>query len=195
MNMKKMILSLGMGVLFLNGISGCSPGTQYAQYTSRDPFLNVKIEYIQGWRYSEQRGANNSYAQVLFYEREQKGKLRRALMALTARPVSGYDIEPVSALSVLYDILNKRSRFKDFTVLSKGIRSTLMGAESCAAEITYKNLDKLHSAAAKQIAVQERIVVVKKGDTVFVIRYENAVQDFSSFEKAFGHILKTVQVP
>jgi hypothetical protein len=193
--MKKIIVCLGMFFVFMSGLSGCAPGIKYARYTSKDLTLNLKMDYIAGWFYSEQRGAKNAYVQVLFYEREQKDRPRRALIAVTARPASGFDSQPVTALSVLYDIINKRSKFKDAAIISKGERSNLLGVEARTAEITYKTLDKLHTAGAKLIPVKEKIVVLRKGDTVYTIRYENAVQDFVSFEKAFTRILKTITVP
>jgi hypothetical protein len=193
--MKRIIVCLGIFFVLINVISGCAPGIKYAHYTSKDSALNLKIDYIAGWIYSEQRGERDAYAQVLFYERELKDKLRRALIAVTARPASGFDSQPVTALSVLYDILNKRSKFQDAAIISKGERSNLLGVEARTAEITYRTLDKLHKAGAKLIPVKERIVVLRKGDIVYTIRYENAARDFASFEKAFNRILKTITVP
>jgi hypothetical protein len=186
---------LGLVLLAMIGLSGCSSGIQYARYMSKDPTLNLKMDYIKGWLYSEQRGEDNAYVQVLFYEKDLKGKSRRALMAVTANPASGYDSQPVTALSVLYDILNKRAKFRDATILSKGVRASLLGAEARIAEMTYTTLDKLHSADARPIRVREKIIVLRKADTVYTVRYENAAQDFSSFEKAFNRIVKTITLP
>ena len=183
-----------MFLILMNGISGCAPGIKYARYISKDPAFNLKMDYIAGWLYSEQHGGREAYAQVLFYEREKKDNLRRALIAVTVKPASGFDSQPVSALSVLYDILDKRSKFQDAAVISKGERSNLLGVEARTAEITYKTLDKLNVAGVKLIPVKEKIVVLRRGDIVYIVRYENAARDFLSFEKAFNRILKTITV-
>ncbi len=193
--MKKIIVCLSMGFVVLTGITGCAPGIKYAQYTGKDPRLNLKMDFIAGWLHSEQRGTDDDYVQVLFYERELQQKARRALIAVTLKPASAFDWEPVTPLSVLYDILGKRSKLTDMAVESKGVRGTLLGVETRSAAITYRIPDKLHSAGARLIPVKEKIVVLRKGDTVYLIRYENSSRDFPAFENAFNRILKTITVP
>jgi hypothetical protein len=63
---------------------GCS-GEKFAKYSSKDPQINISMDYIEGWKYDESRGSYNSYTQVIFYPFKKGAKSLKALIDLTIR--------------------------------------------------------------------------------------------------------------
>ena len=182
-----------IGGLFMIGCNGCASGLGYEKYVSKDPKLNISMDYISGWLYSEHRGTQDSYAQVLFYEPDRKDKDRKAGIAVTVRDMSKVEFDPLSVEAAADDLLKKRLKLKDAKILSKS-KIEFLRTVAVDIKLTYKTLDKLYSTDAKFIPVKERIVIFNRGGTFYTVRYENTAEEFERFEKAFSHCIKTLEL-
>ena len=182
-----------IGGLFMIGCNGCASGLGYEKYVSKDPKLNISMDYISGWLYSEHRGAQDSYAQVLFYEPDRKDKSRKAGIAVTVRDMSKVEFDPLSVEAAADDLLKKRLKLKDAKILSKS-KIELLRTVAVDIKLTYKTLDKLYSTDAKLIPVKERIITFNRGGKFYTVRYENTAEEFERFEKAFSHCIKTLEL-
>ena len=81
---------------------------------------------------------------------------------------------------------------KDAKVLIKS-KTKLLGAEAVDITLSYLGLDKPYSTDAKLIAMKERMIICQKADAFYFLRYENTEARYPEFEKAFGHIAKSVR--
>ena len=178
------------GVIYMSNISGCSGGLKYAQYSCKDPELNLTVDYVPGWLSREHRGPNNSYASVLFYE-DKKEKGFKAHISITAKNSSTAGVDPATVDAYTNDLIAKRLKFKDAKVLSKS-KIRLLNTEASSIELSYKALDKLYMVDAKLIPVKERVVILKKVDKFYVLIYQNKEKEFKKFSSAFSHIIKTL---
>ena len=171
---------------------GCSGNLKYERYSSKDIEINISMDYISGWLYSEHRGSNDSYAQVIFYELAKKDKTSRVGMAVTVEKSSKVRFQPLTLEAMADDLLNKRLKFKDARILSK-VNTSLFDTEALDIELSYKTLDKLYSADAKLIPVKERIIIFKRNDRFYTLRYENTEEEFNKFAQAFTHCIGTLK--
>ncbi|MDD5669097.1 MAG: PsbP-related protein [Candidatus Omnitrophica bacterium] len=175
----------------MTNLNGCTPHLTFETYSSKDPEINLSMQYISGWQSSEHRGSNNSYAQVLFYEKASSEKQLSAIIAVTVRNKKGEKTDDSN--TIVDDLISKRLKFKDAKLESK-TQGTVLGAPSVIIDLTYKTLDKLYSTDAKFVPVKEKIIVAIKENTLYTIRYENAAERFSTYESAFNHIVKTITI-
>jgi len=173
-------------------LQGCSEPIRYEKYSSRDAEINLSMDYISGWLYSESRGSAGSYAQVIFYEPKREDKNLKAGIVVTVQDEAR--VQPGSFdISAFADaFLERRGKFKDMEVLSRS-QGKLFGEESITLELTYKSLDKLQSADAALVPVKEKIVVLHRGGKFYSFRYINTDREFNRFARAFSRILKTVE--
>jgi hypothetical protein len=171
---------------------GCSPNVKYSNYSSKDAELNISMDYISGWTYIESRGSYGSYAQVQFIGPEIKGKDFRASMIVTVKKESKVDFKPLIVEAMIDDIVTRRLKFKDAQVLSKS-KIKLSGIDAVDIALTYKELDRLRSIDAKFVPRKERLVIFKKGDKFYILRYVHSEEDFAKFDKAFYHCVKTLK--
>ncbi len=170
---------------------GCAGGFKFESYSSKDPGLNLMIDYPSGWIYSEHKGGAGTYSGVVFFE-DKKGDVPKALVGLTVKDSSKTGLKSRTLEAFVEDLIAKRSKFKETKLLSKS-KMKLSGAEAVILEFTYKTLDKLYSVDAKLILVREKVVVFKISDKFCTIRYENGLEAFSQFNKAFSHMLASLK--
>jgi hypothetical protein len=184
---------LAIGVISMAGSFGCSKALKYERYTSKDAQISMAMDYVSGWAYSESRGAENSYSQVIFYEPQRKDKNLKAGIVVTVQNSLKLKLDPSNVDSFVDELLSRREKLKDMKLL-KRVKSTILGSEAAVATLAYKTIDKLNSIDAKLIPVREKIVVFKNNDKFYTIRYLNTENEFDKFDKAFSHILKTAEL-
>jgi hypothetical protein len=175
------------------GSFGCSKAVKYERYSSKDIEINMAMDYISGWLFSESRGAENSYAQVIFYEPQRKDKNIKAGIVVTVRDSSKLNLDPLSVDSFVDDLLSRRGKLKDMKLLSRS-KSTVLGSEAVSVLLSYKTIDMLNNINAKLVPVKEKVVVFKNNNKFYTIRYQNMEKEFNVFNKAFSHILKTAEL-
>jgi hypothetical protein len=192
---KKMLFTyLIIGVISMLSGQGCSSGLKYEHYSSKDPAINITMDYISGWLYSEHRGSYDSYAQVTFYEPpDRKEKVYKAGIIITVKDSAKVEVKPPTVEAYAEDLLAKRMKFKDAKVLSRS-KVKLLETDGLDIELSYKTLDKLYNVDAKLIPVKERVIILKKDDKFYILRYQNTEEDFDRFSKAFSHIIKTLKL-
>jgi hypothetical protein len=169
---------------------GCSGNFQYALYSGKAAGLQISLEYISGWKFQENRGARGSYSQVMFIE-NRTGEEMKAFMSASATPLAGTDAPAFTLQSAADDLVKKRSRLKGFSVISRSA-GMLAGSETQELVLVYQGLNKLYRTDAVWVPVKERVVLCRKGDTVYSFTYQNAERRFDAFNTAFSHVLATV---
>lgn len=192
MNVKKIHAYIIIGAIAMFNLFGCSSSVEYEKYSSKDPEINIAMDYVSGWLYSEHRGSYNSYAQVLFYEKGDEKKVFKAGISVNVREESRIEIKPAAIEAMADDLKSKRMKFKDSKLISQR-DSDAAGENAIVMDFSYKTLDKLYDVTAKLIPVKERVVIFKKGSKFYTIRYENTAEDFKRFEKAFSRMLSSVK--
>lgn len=185
-------LFLMIGVMVMVGYYGLAGGLKYEKYSSKDPELGITMDYISGWRHSEHRGSFDSYAHVLFYEPKREGKDYKAGMAVTAQKESKVEFRPLTIETAADDLLKKRMQFKEAKLLSRS-KTKLLGEAAVDIRLAYRKLDKLYSVDAKLIPVKERVVIFKRGNKFYTLRYDNTEEEFKKLDSAFTHCIKSLR--
>ena len=165
-------------------------GMKYEQYSSKDPELNLTMDYIAGWRYIESRGSYNSYAQVQFL-----GPLQQDFapsFAVTMEPRLKVKFRPLTIEGLANDLVVKRMKLKEAEVLSRS-KIKLSGLDAIDITLAYKKPDKLRSIDAKFVPFKERVVIFQKQDKFYSAQYVNPTREFSRFARQFSHCLKTIK--
>jgi hypothetical protein len=184
---------LAIGVISMVGSYGCSKVVKYERYSSKDAQINLAMDYVSGWAYSESRGAGNSYAQVIFYEPQRKDKNLKAGIVVTVQDSLKLKLDSPSVESFIDDLLSRREKLKDMKLLAR-TQSSALGSEAVVVMVSYKTMDKLNSVDAKLIPLKERIVVFKNNNKFYTIRYQNTEKEFDEFNTAFSRIIKTAEL-
>jgi hypothetical protein len=164
---------------------------KYEEYSSKDPALNITMDYISGWRYSEHRGSYNSYAQVQFY-----GPIKKDFapsIVATVQRRSKVKVKPLTIEAIADDLIAKRMKLKDTKVLSRS-KMKLLGSPAINIALTYKKPDKLRSMDAKFIPFKEGVVIFQKQGKFYTLRYMNPQEEFKKFSRAFYHCVKSLRM-
>lgn len=191
LNPKIILAILLIGVIVMINRYGSFSSLKYEKYSSKDSELNVTMDYVSGWRYSEHRGSYGSYAQVQFIEPEDKDIC--ASMVLTVRRSSKVKFKPLTVEAMADDLIARRMKLKDARALSRSKRR-LLSSQAIDIELNYKTLDKLRSIDAKFVPIEERVILFKIGDKFYSLRYTNIEEEFKKFERAFYHCAKTLRL-
>ncbi|HAJ56472.1 MAG TPA: hypothetical protein DCL35_01740 [Candidatus Omnitrophica bacterium] len=192
MKLNKAAILFFMGAIGMLNLFGCSEGPKYGQYSSRDPELGVTMQYPKDWSYSEARGANGSYAQVVFIEPKKKDKPVLAQIVLTVRHESKAGVKPPTQEAMKEDLLKKRLKFKDALVLSQSI-SEISGIKCDVLEFSYSLRKELYSLDGALVPIREKVIIFKNGEKFYIFRYRNTKQDFEKFNKAFVNCAGTLR--
>lgn len=171
---------------------GCS-GVKFEKYSSKDPLINITMDYISGWQNDEVRGSYNSYAQVMFFPFKKGEKGPRTIITVTVRDISKVEFNPLTAEAAVGDLLAKRMQFKKSRVLSKS-KMKLLNTEAIAIELSYLTLENLLSVNSKLIPVKEKVIIFKKNNNFYFLRYENSAEGFDKYSSAFMHMVKTIKI-
>ena len=186
------VLFLLSGIICLINLYGCSDKLKYEKYSSKSINLNLSLDYIAGWLYSEQIGANDNFPQVVFYKPSKKDAISLAGIIVTVDKSTKIQLPAQTIEAVAVDLLSKRQRFKDAKILLK-LKRKFLGLPAWDIKLSYKTLDKTYSAEAKLIAVIERIIIFKREDKFYTLRYENRAEEFDQFSGAFSRIINSLR--
>ncbi|MBM3251363.1 MAG: hypothetical protein FJZ11_01090 [Candidatus Omnitrophica bacterium] len=190
---RKTIKLLITGVIIMLIGSGCFSQFKYEKYSSKDPSLGINIKYIAGWKFHEQKGAYGSFAQVVFHEPDRKDKTIKASMSVTVEDSSKVKFSPTDLKGMEEDLLGKRMKLPEARVVSSA-RKNFLGVAAKDIGLTYRAPDKVYSLDAKLVPLQERIIIFKKDDKFYTVKYQNTPEDFAKFNQAFNHITKTLKI-
>ncbi len=177
--------------MMLNSFA-CAGNPEFKKYVSKDAELGVSMDYVADWTASEERGANGSYAQVVFLEPVKAGKPIRALMTVTVKGEAVTGLKPASLEAMEGDLLKKRLKLKDARTLSR-FQWPLLGETAAGLEFSYGLPDNPERLDAKFVGVQERVVFFKRGGRFYILRYVNTSEAFKEFDKAFTRCVHTLQ--
>jgi len=170
---------------------GMCNNSKYEQYSSKDIELNIAMDYIADWRYSEHRGSYGSYAQVQFYK-VVKDKIAPSFIVTVERS-SKVKFTPLTIEGLADDLVKKRILIKDSTLVSQN-ETELLGLPALDLTLTYKKPDKMDSINPTLLPFQERIFIVQKDDKFYTIRYVNPLLAYEEFEQAFLHCIGTLLI-
>ena len=192
-NNKIAVLAIGVFIMFqLNGCSVDSPRS-YDSYSATDQRINISTRYPKGWIVKEDHGSKGSYSQSIFIEPRDKGKtdLTSAMMVVTVKPAE--KLKFATAKEYADDLISKKKRAKDFVVVSRSTK-TFLGRDAVDIVATYKMIDKLYSADAKFFPAKEQILVTKRNDKFYIIRYKTSEEKFQKFHKAFDYLVDNLKI-
>lgn len=179
------------GGIFMANHYGSSRDPGYKEYSSQDLELNIKMDYLSDWLFSEHRGSYGRYAQVQFY-----GTVKDDFapsFVVTVERSSKVAFKPLTINAMANDVIKKRMNFKDARIVSRS-EIELLAVPAIDITLTYQQPDKLRSIKAKLIPFKERIVMFQKGDRFYTVRYVNPEQEFEVFEQDFLHCLGTLSL-
>lgn len=171
---------------------GCSQSFKFERYSSKDPDLDITLDYISGWKITEQKGSFGSFSQVVFSEPTREDKTLLAIIVLTVKKESKVNFSPKTIEGAYADLINKRKSFKDAKVLSES-KIKLVRIEAIESELSYRAIDLPESLKAKLVPIRERVIIFKKNDKFYSLRYENFANDFGRFNEAFSNIVRTLR--
>lgn len=172
--------------------SGCSGAGKYKKYSSTDPELNLTMYYIPGWEFSETRGAHNSYVDVYFGEPWDKvrAKTRRASIEVVSFQVPKTGTPDISALAE--GIAAGKLRLNDGKLLGKA-KIKLPAGEAMDLSFSFKAPDRLYNTSSKLLTVKERVVILKNGDSLYTVKYQNREEAFDKYSKDFNNIVRSIR--
>lgn len=193
MEYKNNIAILITGVIFMAlSLFGCSGNVQYERYASKNPQAGFTIDYISGWAAYEQLGSLNSFFQVVFCEPVIKGKSIRGTMVVTVINASKARFTPLTIDGMADDLIKKRTLFDSAKVLSE-TKYKLFDVDTRDINLSYRTMDMPRNPAGKLVPYRERIIIFRKGEKFYKIRYANFSEDFNTYAGAFDHFVKSMK--
>jgi hypothetical protein len=186
------IIVIIMGAVIMCMSCGCSNNQQYARYESNSPAFDIIFEYVAGWDRAEQKGSHGSFIQAALYEPAAGQKTIRANMVVTIEPAAKLQIEPGTIEAYAQDLISRRMHFKNAKAVSKKTAGCA-GQPAIELVLEYRVLDNPESLNAVYVPVKERIVIFKKNDAFYILRYAHDTNKFNTFAKAFEHMLASIQ--
>lgn len=174
-------------------LSGCFGGVPLAEYSGRDPELQVTMLYPRGWSSREARGEYGSYAQVFFREPDRPGKPLLAAVSFAVRQKDKLGAAGDTLEAFVSDVMDKRSKLQDAAVVSKK-KARLMGVEGYEIVFSYKKLADPRKLDSPVISVRERTAFARVDDRFYSVSYTNLKDDFPSFDAAFSRTLASIRL-
>ena len=165
----------------------------YEIYSSKNPKIDVTLDYISGWRYAEQKGAIGSFDQVIFYPPKGKEAGPSAAIVLTIEEAAENAANATGLEAFAQDLTQKRLQFTDAEVLAQ-TKTKVMRQEAREVTLKYKKLKELYSVNQDLVTVKEKLVIFLNGGKFYTLRYENTEKDFDKFSGAFKHIIGTLKI-
>ena len=182
---------IALGAILMIFFSGCSGGMKYEKYSAVDPKLNLSMEYIKGWTCTVQYGSLDSFVQAVFCEPGKDG-IFAGIMAVTVKDSSKAGFSPKTIDGMLEDLIRRHMKYNSAKVVSK-TRRNILGEDAFDVKFSYRSLNSFESAKAKIVPMKERVIIFKKDDKFYSIRYETLAENFNKYEKAFDHIVKSIK--
>ncbi|MFH0838828.1 MAG: hypothetical protein V1893_01405 [Candidatus Omnitrophota bacterium] len=188
------IFLLIIGVAIMCTGCGNSADFKYETYSGKDPALDITMDYIAGWQYTEHRSVVSGFAQVSLVEfPEKKGKILRAGMSVAIKESTKVKVASPTVENVTEDLIEKTLKFSNAKVVSQ-TKTKLLDEKAIDVLFSYKTLDKFHRIKSTIVPVKERIIICKKNNKFYTVRYINTAGDFDRCNKAFSHIIKTIKL-
>ncbi len=169
---------------------GCAENFKYEQYSGKNPELDFTLDYISGWTASEQSGSKSNFSQVVFYP--PRGQAPNTVMSVTVENAEEVGIKPASIDARAQDILNRRLKFEESRVI-KNDKVTFKSLPASEILLSYKSPGTLWSLEQKLINVTEKIIVFKRNEKFYTLRYESKSEDFDKSSKAFEHLADSLK--
>lgn len=188
----KRCLGLITGAIIMVNLFGFSD-EKFEKYSSKDPLINISMDYISGWQYDETRGSYNSYAQVMFFPFKRGEKSPKVIMAVTVRDSSKVEFVPPTVEAVEVDLIAKRMKFKEAKVLLRS-KQEILNTEAVVIELSYLTSENLLNINSKLIPVKEKAIIFKKKNNFYFLRYECPTEEFDKYSSAFEHIVRTIRI-
>jgi hypothetical protein len=180
------------GAITMVTYCGCSNNHEYARFEAKSPAFDITFDYVSGWDHAEQRGSRGSFVQASLYEPVASKKKIRANMVVTVEPAAKAKIEPATIEAYAQGIISRRMNFKDTKLISqKGTKCA--GLPAVELVLGYQLLDNPEVLNAVYVPARERIVIFKRNDAFYVLRYVNDINYFNLFAKAFEHMLASIR--
>ncbi len=168
--------------------SGCGRPQSFVHYSKPGFEPGWGIDYPKGWELREMTGASGSFNVLFFQPGQEKGFTSNIGVTVKRYVAASAPEDPAVGL------LTSKLRFKEARLLDKR-KTKVGGANATEVLVSYKIQDKILRADAQWISVKERFVVFQKGSFLWIVRYQAREGDFSLFEKAFSHSLRTLTCP
>jgi hypothetical protein len=188
---KTIILIMGVIFMALN-IYSCSGGVKYERYSGQAAKAGFDVDYIPGWSADEQTGSLDSFFQVVFCEPAIERKGLRAMMVITVQDASKAQFTPSTIEGMAEDLIKKRMLFDSAKVLSK-TKNRLSREDAIDIRMSYKTIDKPGKIGGKLVKYDERIIVLKKSEKFYKIRYGNFSKNYDKYAGAFDHFVKSIK--
>ena len=170
---------------------GCANEVKYIHYSSKVSGLNIEMDYPLDWTFLEQQDLKSGYVNVLFSE-PGKGQHLKATIMVTSKKISTLKPELMSPEALIKSLAAVRLKSEGAKVLGRS--AMRVGNElACGMLLSYQALDELNSVKANLLPVKERLIVLRHGETIYILRYRNTLKEFTRFDKAFMHCLKLLK--
>ena len=186
------LLLIVTGVGVMAALNTNRNNLKYDRFISKDKELNIAMDYVAGWRFVESRGSYGTYAEVQFIEPKRKDKEFTAMMTVRTKDDAKADFTPATTEGMAQQYEKARMKFKDAQLLSRK-QEKLHNETAVVLELSYMALDKFDMLDAKPVRVKERMVFFKKGKKFYYANYLNTIDDFTRYDKAFYHCIKSMQ--
>ncbi len=173
-------------------MSGCSvPEKQeYELYSREIPGdRTLSVEYPAGWKSGSHWGDRGAFYQVLFFP--EQGTLPKPLIS-----VAVYFSGPTAlsgAREFLDDTIRKRLLFNQSSVLGQSSLQT-SGESALQVLMRYRRPRDIHKLGNDMVFVKERIVILRKGESLMMLRFEHDENNFDATSPLFDHFLQTLSV-
>jgi hypothetical protein len=82
--------------------------------------------------------------------------------------------------------------FNSTRILSK-TRDNICGEEAVDITFSYRALADFENIKAKLVPMTERVVMFRRGEKFYTLRYADLSESFDKYSKAFNHIIKSVR--
>jgi hypothetical protein len=165
---------------------------RFEKYSSRDPELNVTMDYFRDWNFYEDRGAYDSYAQAIFLEPVRKEKPLRASVVLNIIKESKANFQPLTLTGFFDNQIKKWSSRKEVKFLSRE-KSKIADLPAYSIELTYYELANPEVLPANFVLMRERVFLWQKDRQFYTLRYVNIAKEFGKLENGFIHCVDSVR--
>lgn len=185
-------LSAIAGVSIMLCSSGCAKNEfKYSKYSNNNPPFNLSIDYLEGWKYVEYKDPKSGILTVLFTPTDKIGFFTAFISVEVVGPETlNAKVFSTAAAADLWE--SKEMKLPEAKLLKRS-KVSINFATAEEINISYKMLERLHVKGAKALPSQAHLVVLKKGDRIFVSKLMATQEMFDRCDRAFGHMVRTLK--
>ncbi len=170
----------------------CAKGTSFAVYKNIKPDLSFEWKIPSDWRHEEFGGPGMGFWGVVFMEKSQGAKIYQANFVVTAKKAEAFALSSRTLDAVALDAEKRCLKLSGARILKRSVLK-VSGEKAALIDVEYKGRTKIYDAGAEDVILRERIVIVGRAKTFYVIRYINDKKKFFSQKPLFQHALKSFQ--